>query len=102
MWLVLIITLWTCSTAYEILYGINCGGTSDIVSPSVTYSADRYFTEDTFTLHKSYVSRNIKDYIERSLIRNERTSKKDFSYLLPIKEEGRFGIVLRFYEVYSV
>lgn len=85
MWIVLIITLWTCSTAYEVLYGINCGGTSEIVSDTVTYSADRYFTEDTFTIHKNYISRSIKDPIEKSLIRNERTSKKDFGYLLPIK-----------------
>lgn len=99
MWLLLVTCFWACSTAYEILYAINCGGLTDITVDSIAYSADRYYTENTHTVYKNYISRSVKDSNQRLLIRNERASSSNFSYLLPIRDEGRFGLVLRFYEV---
>lgn len=43
------------------MYAINCGGLNDIVADPIVYLADRYFTEGTQTVHKSYIPRNIKD-----------------------------------------
>ena len=96
---VYVLLLWTCNAAYEIIYAINCGGSSDIPFEGGTYMSDRYYQGDSRTVQKTLMPKSIQDKSERLLIKNERTAMSAFSYHLPMKEEGHFGILLKFYEV---
>jgi len=60
---------------------------------------DNFYSNNSRGNHKSYLSRSIRDQQERSLLKTDRTSSDSFMYRLPMKQEGKYGIAVKFIEV---
>lgn len=95
-----------CGQSYEVVLALNCGGSTDIKTELLEYvkvpvapTQDKYYSPASKANHKSYLSRSIRDPQERSLLKSERTSSETFSYEIPLKAPGAYGVAVKFIEV---
>ncbi|CAG9314789.1 unnamed protein product [Blepharisma stoltei] len=79
-------------------YAVNCGGDSIVAPDGVTYIQDNGFSSGTASDYgKQFPIRLTRD---TEIYQTERYDEQDFTYTVPIKEEGNYVLILRFSEVY--
>ncbi|CAG9323754.1 unnamed protein product [Blepharisma stoltei] len=79
-------------------YAVNCGGDSIVTSDGVTYRKDNGFSSGIASDYgKQFQIRLTRDL---EIYQTERYDEQDFTYKIPIKEEGNYVLILKFSEVY--
>lgn len=101
----IILLLYTCFNPIQselvsdnVEIAINCGGDQYIDSKNIQYQADNYFSggqsSDFGTQFEIKMSHDGEPY------KTERWSETDFTYSIPLSQDGKFVIILKFSEVY--
>lgn len=82
----------------KVVVAINCGGSDFTDSNGVKYSSDKYFDKGTVSDHG--LNYEIKGTKDEELYQTERWSSSTLTYSLPIKQDGKYVLVLKFSEVF--
>ncbi len=94
------LTLWPQeSTAYDVVYALNCGGSKLTDSHGIRYKADTSKVGTTSEFGKALViSRTHPE--DTLLYQTERYHSSSFGYDVPIPNDGEYVLILKFAEVY--
>jgi hypothetical protein len=77
---------------------INCGGPEFRTKSGVTYQKDNYFEGGEAS--DFGMNSDIKNTKDKEIYQTERWSSKDLDYNIPLKNDGKYVLVLKFSEVY--
>jgi hypothetical protein len=77
---------------------INCGGPEFRTKSGVTYQKDNYFEGGEAS--DFGMNSDIKNTKDKEIYQTERWSSKDLDYNIPLKNVGKYVLVLKFSEVY--
>lgn len=83
----------------NVIYAVNCGGDRHTDSSGVVYSKDTLNVGIGSEHGKSLIIARVPD-ADKILYQTERYHYDDFSYDVPIREDGEYVLVLKFSEVY--
>ena len=82
----------------SVVYAINCGGDEYTDEDGIIYQKDNYFDGGISSDHGlNYDISNTKDM---ELYQTERWHSDTLTYTIPLKESGKFVLILKFSEVY--
>lgn len=81
----------------EAIYAVNCGGDRHRDTYGVVYQKDTLSVGTASDFGKSLIIRRAPD---AALYQTERYHHRDFSYSIPIPDNGEYVLVLKFSEVY--
>ncbi len=95
-----LLALWPqVSTAYDVVYALNCGGLKLTDSHGIRYKADTSKVGITSEFGKSLVISRTRPE-DTLLYQTERYHTSSFSYDVPISSDGDYVLILKFAEVY--
>ena len=77
---------------------INCGGPEFRTKSGITYQKDRYFIGGEAS--DFGMNSEIKNTKDKDIYQTERWSTEDLIYEIPIQNEGKYVLILKFSEVY--
>lgn len=83
---------------FKVKYAVNCGGEEVTTYDDVTYLSDRGYS--TGIVSDFGKSSQIKLTKTQELYQTERYAESDFSYTLPLEEQGNYVLILKFSEVW--
>lgn len=83
----------------EAIYAVNCGGGRHRDSYGVEYQKDTLTVGTSSDFGRSLIIRRVSQ-ADAVLYQTERYHHRDFSYNIPIPENGEYVLVLKFSEVY--
>ena len=87
------------TSAYEVLYAVNCGGPRHIDRNGIKYRKDDNIAGVASDYGKGLTIARVPPE-DQILYQTERYHYRDFSYDIPISSEGDYFVVLKFAEVY--
>ena len=100
--ILLLINLFEFSTAKinkdQVILAINCGGDEYTDSNGINYDEDKYFDKGTVSDHG--LNYDISGTEDMELYQTERWSPETLTYSLPLKDDGKYVLILKFSEVY--
>ena len=82
----------------QVVLAINCGGDEYSDVNGIVYSEDKYYDRGTTSDHG--LNYDISGTDDMDLYQTERWSPDTLTYSLPVKEEGKYVLILKFSEVY--
>ena len=83
----------------ESVFAVNCGGDSHTDFYGIRYKKDQLTEGYASDFGKSLIISRVPES-DRILYQTERYHTTDFQYDIPIKEDGKYVLVLKFCEVY--
>ena len=87
------------TSAYQVIYAVNCGGPSHTDKFGIKYSRDTNAVGIASEFGKSMIISRVHPE-DQILYQTERYHVSDFSYDVPINSDGDYVLVLKFAEVY--
>ena len=87
------------SSAYEVVYAVNCGGPSHKDRNGIKYSRDTNKVGIASDFGKTMIISRVSPE-DQILYQTERYHTSHFSYDVPINSDGEYTLVLKFAEVY--
>ena len=82
----------------KVVLAINCGGDEYVDSNGITYEEDNYF--DTGKTSDHGLNYDISNTEDQELYQTERWSPDTLTYSLPLRNPGKYVLILKFSEVY--
>lgn len=79
-------------------YAVNCGGETIVTPDGVTYRKDQGYSAGVPSDYGMQFS--IRSTKDSKIYQTERYAEEDFTYSIPIVEDGNYVLILRFSEVY--
>lgn len=87
------------TSAYEVLYAVNCGGPRHTDRNGIKYRKDDNIAGVASDYGKGLTIARVPPE-DQILYQTERYHYRDFSYDIPISSDGDYFVVLKFAEVY--
>ncbi|THD19128.1 Malectin-B [Fasciola hepatica] len=95
---VLLFSLHFCQ-ANDVVWAVNCGGSGHVDSNGIEYMADPLLTGTSSDYGRSFTINRVPPE-DQILYQTERYHTGDFSYNVPVPEDGEYVLTLKFSEVW--